>query len=263
MADKCPPCKKGAPEWMATFSDMCQLLLTFFILLLSFAKTETAKYEAAMGSIRNAFGGNVLKAGDVMRPGKSPDDAPTMIESDSPPLPFPVEFLTSEGLLDKHEVNRESDGQLAQLKGMLKDSELAENVDVYEMPESINVSVKDRVVFKRGEVVVEGVNTAVLERLVDMLRKNPWHITVEGHAEKDEVSVNGRDALALSSERATAVARLLMKRGVPAERVAIVFYGDSRPQPNPNANPGIIDRRVEFRLRRADPRQEGKKVNAQ
>lgn len=59
---KCPECPPaGAPGWMATFSDMCTLLLTFFILLLSFAKTETAKSEAAMGSIRNAFGGNVLK----------------------------------------------------------------------------------------------------------------------------------------------------------------------------------------------------------
>lgn len=259
MADKCPPCKKGAPEWMATFSDMCQLLLTFFILLLSFAKTETAKYEAAMGSIRNAFGGNVLKAGEVLQPGKSPDDASTMIESDNPPLPFPIEFLTAEGLLDKHEINRESDGQLAQMKSMLKENNLEDNVDVYEMPEALQVRLKDRIFFRKGDVAIEAVDTQVLERLVKMMRENPWHLTVQGHAEKGEVAADGTDAFNLSSRRAIAVSRLLMARGVPAERVSTTFYGDSRPQPTG----GVNDRRVEFMVRKSDPRQEGKKVNAQ
>ena len=262
MADKCPPpppCKKGAPEWMATFSDMCQLLLTFFILLLSFAKTETAKYEAAIGSIRNAFGGNVLKAGDVIRSGKSPDDAPTMIDSDQPPRPFPIEFLTSEGLLDKHEVNRESDTQLAQVKGLLKEYDLAEEANVYEMPESINVRVKDRLMFKAGSTVLEKVDALVFERLIKMMKENPWHLVIEGHAQKNE----GSDPWGLSSQRASVVAQLLMKKGVAPERLTVIFYGDSRPQPNPSGDPEIVDRRVEFMIRKADLRQEGKKVNAQ
>ena len=80
----CPPpeeCPEGIPAWMATFADLVTLLLTFFVLLLSFAKTESAKYEAALGSIRNAFGGNVLQKGEVLKPGKSPDDQPTMIDA--------------------------------------------------------------------------------------------------------------------------------------------------------------------------------------
>ena len=150
MADapKCPPCKPGAPGWLATFSDLCTLLLTFFILLLSFAKTETAKYEAAVGSLRNAFGGNVLKAGEVIRAGKSPSDAPTMIDSDMPSKPFPIEFLTAEGLLEKHEINRDTDTQLNQLKKMLADYELSEAANVYEMPETILVRMKDKIQFR-------------------------------------------------------------------------------------------------------------------
>ena len=30
----------GAPEWMVTFADLMSLLLTFFVLLLSFANME-------------------------------------------------------------------------------------------------------------------------------------------------------------------------------------------------------------------------------
>ena len=92
-AEECPKCEEcvpGLPGWMATFSDMVTLLLTFFVLLLSFAKTETAKYESALGSIRNAFGGNVLVQGPVIERGKSPDDSPSMMESQEPIRPFPI-----------------------------------------------------------------------------------------------------------------------------------------------------------------------------
>lgn len=257
---KCPPCKQGAPGWMATFSDMCTLLLTFFILLLSFAKTETAKYEAAMGSIRNAFGGNSLKVGEVLRLGKSPDDAATMIESERPPQPFPIEFLTSEGLLDKHEINRQSDEQLSQMKKMLKDYNLSQEADVYEMPEAIYVRLKDRIFFKEGSVEVEGINIQVFERLIKLLRENNWHIMVEGHAAKDEQSSSGEDAFKLSSNRALAVSKSLMKRGVSQERVSIVFYGDSRPAKEKARSKNS---RVEFMIRKFDLRQKGHKVPSQ
>ncbi len=265
MADapKCPPCKPGAPGWLATFSDLTTLLLTFFILLLSFAKTETAKYEAAIGSLRNAFGGNVLKPGDVMRPGKSPSDAPTMLDSDMPAKPFPIEFLTAEGLLDKHEVNRDSDTQLNQLKKMLADNELAESANVYEMPESILVRIKDKIQFRPGSTGIDEINIQVFDRLVKMMRENNWNILVEGHAEGGEVSSKDKaiGAYELSSQRALAVSKSLIQRGISPERVTTLFYGDSRPQQK--INPNVSDRRVEFVLKKVDLRAEGRKVEAQ
>ena len=29
--EECPPCKAGAPAWMATFADMATLLMAFFV----------------------------------------------------------------------------------------------------------------------------------------------------------------------------------------------------------------------------------------
>lgn len=265
MADapKCPPCKPGAPGWLATFSDLCTLLLTFFILLLSFAKTETAKYEAAIGSLRNAFGGNVLKPGEVMRPGKSPSDAPTMIDSESPAKPFPIEFLTAEGLLDKHEINRESDTQLNSLKAMLKENDLAESATVYEMPETILVRMKDKIQFRKGSIGIDEINVQVFDRLVKMLRENDWNVLVEGHAEAGETYDKDKtvDAYELSSMRALQVSKALIQRGVSPSRVTTVFYGDSRPQQKVNAT--VSDRRVEFVLKKNDLRTEGRKVEGQ
>ena len=53
---ECPPCKGGAPAWMATFADMATLLMAFFVLLLSFAEVNVPKYKQIAGSLKSAFG---------------------------------------------------------------------------------------------------------------------------------------------------------------------------------------------------------------
>lgn len=266
---KCPPCKPGLPGWMATFSDLVTLLLTFFVLLLSMAKTETSKYEAALGSIRNAFGGNVLKQGEVIQPGKSPDDFPTMMESSETIKPFPIEFLTMEGILDKHEINRESDEVLKDMKKDLKDYELAESVDVYEQSEGIKVDVKDKIYFKKGSIEIESnrVATEVYEKMVKLLRNEKWTIFVLGHASRGEVSESGNnDAWELSAQRAKAVTKSLIRRGVKPERITTTFFGDSGPfvRPARSAEENETDsRRVEFVIRKTDLQSNGHKVDSQ
>jgi outer membrane protein OmpA-like peptidoglycan-associated protein len=86
---------------------------------------------------------------------------------------------------------------------------------------------------------------------------------IEGHAEAGEVSAKDKstDAYMLSSQRALAVAKSLIQRGVSPDRITIVFYGDSRPQQK--VNDKISDRRVEFLVKKIDLRSEGKKVDAQ
>mgnify|MGYP001574408276 CR=1 FL=1 len=52
----CPPCKGGAPAWMATFADMATLLMAFFVLILSFAHMNVPKYKEVSGSMNQKFG---------------------------------------------------------------------------------------------------------------------------------------------------------------------------------------------------------------
>lgn len=265
---KCPPCKPGLPGWMATFSDLVTLLLTFFVLLLSMAKTETSKYEAALGSIRNAFGGNVLKQGEVIQPGKSPDDFPTMMESSETIKPFPIEFLTMEGILDKHEINRESDEVLQDMRKDLKEYELSDSVDVFEQSEGIKVSVKDKIYFKEGSIEIESsrVATDVYERVVKLLRNEKWTIFVLGHASRGEVAKGSTaDSWELSAQRAKAVTKSLIRRGVMPDRITTTFFGDSRPVIRPGrseAENEADSRRVEFIIRKTDLQSEGHKVES-
>ena len=62
-------CKAGAPEWIVTFGDMMSLLLTFFILLLSFANLEVIKYKILSGSI--------MKPSSRSRASSCSDDTPS------------------------------------------------------------------------------------------------------------------------------------------------------------------------------------------
>lgn len=263
---KCEVCVPGLPGWMATFSDLVTLLLTFFVLLLSFAKTESAKYEAALGSIRNAFGGNVLQHGEVIERGKSPDNSPTMLESQDPIKPFPIDFLTMEGILDKHEINRNSDETLKEVKSDLSQFELADNVHVYEMAEGVKVMVKDKIYFKQGSVVPQDINVEVYSRVVKMLADTNWTIYVLGHASRGETSEDGsRDAFELSASRASAVARNLMKQGVRPEQVTTTFYGDTRPDKviqKSGKERQDLNRRVEFVIRKRDITTPGHQVES-
>lgn len=264
---KCPECKAGLPPWMATFSDMVTLLLTFFILLLSFAKTETKKYEAALGSIRDALGGNVLKQGEVIERGKSPDNAPTMLESQEPVRPFPIEFLTMEGFLDKQEINRESDEDLRIMKDNLAQHDLTDYANITEIPEGIKVRIKEKIIFTKGSTEIKQIAVEAFDRMIKLLTQENWVVFVEGHASKGEEILGGRgDAYELSSMRASSVMRALIKRGVPPSRITTVFYGDTRPESRSGRVKGdeeSQDRRVEFIIRKRDLQQEGNEVHAE
>ena len=54
---KCPECPKvGAPEYMLTYGDMMTLLVTFFVLLISFSSIEQSKFSMASTSLKGALG---------------------------------------------------------------------------------------------------------------------------------------------------------------------------------------------------------------
>ncbi len=264
-APKCPECPpEGLPLWMGTFSDLVTLLLTFFVLLLSFAKTETDKYKAAVGSLRKAFGGNTTVLGEVPRPGKSPDDSPEIMDSQEPVKPFPIDFLTTEGFLDKHEINRAGDEDLKSMKSLLQRYNLADNVDIYEMAEGIKVRVKDKIYFDQGSVKIKTVNVKVFQRMINLVKENDWTIFVEGHASAGERTLNGQeDSMQLSSKRAMVVSRVLMKRGVKAEKISTVIYGDSRPAKEFSGDIRKKEsQRVEFIIRKTDLRTKGHRVES-
>lgn len=69
-------CAAGAPAWMATFSDLMNLLLCFFVLLFSMSSTDTAKYNEIVEAITSSFsifsgGGSAMDQGVLVSSGVS------------------------------------------------------------------------------------------------------------------------------------------------------------------------------------------------
>lgn len=255
---ECPP--EGAPAWMATFSDLVTLLLTFFILLYAMSKQDEHKFESIAGSIRKAFAGNAMKEGETVRLGKSPDDAPTVIESQEPVEPFPIDLITTEGLLDKHEINRESDEDVREMKKTIQNYDLANSTEIEQMSEGVKIRIKDKVLFSKGSIDISNSSIAgTLKKIIALMRDKDWTIFIEGYADIGEVyeKDNNIDAFGLSALRAQELRKALYRRGVRPNKMSAVFYGDSR------SVEGQINRKVEFVLRKRDLTSKGKRVNSQ
>lgn len=253
--------KEGLPPWIATYADMVTLLFAFFVLLFSFAKTEEAQYESVLGSIRNAFGGNILKQGEIIRLGKSPDDKVTNLESQSIIKPFPIDFLTIDGFLDKYEINRASSENVARMKEVLRNFDLLENADIHEMPEGAKIHIKEKILFKQGSTELSQVNSRVFKNLLNLMRTGEWVLFIQGHASKGEVGQSGQvDTFDLSASRTQRVTQSLIERGVQRDKITGVFYGDTRPGDYGKASPSEqarLDRRVDFILRKVDLKEPG------
>ena len=258
VCEECPP--EGAPAWMATFSDLVTLLLTFFVLLYAMSKQDESKFQSVAGSIRRAFAGNALKIGETIQLGKSPDDAPTMIESQEPLEPFPIDLLTTEGILDKLEINRESDEDVEEMKEVLQKYNLESSVKMYQMTEGVKIRVQDRILFKKGSLEMKEASAVrVYQKIIQLMRDNDWVVFVEGYADiKEKYSLEPKSTpLKLSSLRAQAVTQSLIRRGVRPEKITTVSYGDTR------AVKGDQNSKVEFILRKRDLKTTGKEVPAQ
>ncbi len=70
------PPKPGAPGWMATFSDLMNLLLCFFVLLFAFSSVDADKFDMVVASLQAQFsvlsgGGSSIGEGNLISSGVS------------------------------------------------------------------------------------------------------------------------------------------------------------------------------------------------
>ena len=88
-------------------------------------------------------------------------------------------------------------------------------------------NVGDRVFFDFDKSDIKAEGRTVLQRQADWLKKYPnVTVTVEGHC--DERGTREYN-LALGERRATAVKKMLVALGIPANRVSTISYGKERP----------------------------------
>jgi peptidoglycan-associated lipoprotein len=93
--------------------------------------------------------------------------------------------------------------------------------------QDLATNVGDRVFFDYDKSDIKAEGRQVLQRQADWLKKySNVTVTVEGHC--DERGTREYN-LALGERRATAVKKMLVALGVPANRVSTISYGKERP----------------------------------
>ena len=220
----------GAPEWMVTFGDLMSLLLTFFILLLSFSNMDVVKYRQMLGSMKDAFG--VQKA-------------------DATALEKPTGSLFSDvGGLPGQDPNELKIKKIMQeLKKLVKEERLEHMVNIERKERGVLMRIKGELMFRSGDAHVRYTFQKTLRKISKAIEKVDNQIIVEGHT--DDLPIRtGRfpSNWELSSARAGAVVRYLSQNPkIDAKRFTAVGYADTKPiVPNTNAINRSKNRRVEL-----------------
>ena len=226
----------SAPEWIVTFSDMISLLVTFFVMLMSFSTIEDN--QAAI--IINAFGrstGGIIKRG------------PTSL---TPPPPRDRLLSTNplRGADHQHARPPEELAENLDEMGQKKTDEHVE-VDFAEVTDGLLITFDERASFAPGSAEVNDGLRARLVELGGVLEHYAHLIVVEGHTD-DHVAPTSRypSAEALSAARAVAAARILLdSSNLSRDLLQIAALGDSQPLvPNDTAIGRTKNRRVQVRI---------------
>ncbi len=264
IAAKKPAKSGGAPAWMVTFADLMSLLLTLFVLLLSFATMETQKFKDLAGHLRDSFGFQrevgilgVVEIGGTMdsvdlreietpseqvgpseenQDGVEPQAAPT---TETPEETFAEQNLETFNRL-KSEMSEEIDSAL---------------IDVITEGDVVIIRFPDQVSFLSGSGDLIDQFFPVMDKMIVILEAAQGQIVISGHT--DDVPIRTeryRSNWDLSSARAVSVAHYLLEHSaIKPTRITVQGYADSRPlEPNTNAITRAANRRVEIMIQTAN-----------
>lgn len=218
--------KQGLDDWVMTYGDMMSLLLTFFVLIVSFSSMQETKFNQAAASLADAFG--------VMA---SPE---SVIEFNQPIVPnhAPTDE-ESEVLYEVRSVEK-----------MLLEEGFDSEVEVQVNDDGVLFRVNAPFMFDSGGVEISKKSARVLDRMAKFFRKFPYPVHVEGHTDSDPISSSRFPTnWELSAARAVTVARYFQGTGMPPDQIAATGYGEFRPiSGNDTVKGRAKNRRVEIFL---------------
>jgi len=249
-----PRQRNQTPAWIVTFADLATLLLTFFILLLSFAEMDIEKYKAMANSMSMAFGSANVLGDDI---GGSPI---TLVESDTVSLPEPTESQAREpefiderapdsattvisgGVLDL------ASRMIGELENEVASGALSVNYD----KNKVVIRFSEEATFRSGQASIKPEMIPIIERVVGVLAGCTGDVLVSGYTDDRPISSSRyRSNWDLSAARAVSVVHeLVMSRQVPAERVVAAGRAETNAlAPNDTPENRALNRRVEIAIR--------------
>ncbi len=260
----------GSPAWMATFSDLMNLLLCFFVMLFAMSTPEEAKlaeFVAAMNNTFSIFNGGATAIGDgilisngvsqlneldeyINSTGKTADsetDGEDFQEFElSPEAQESLEqYLEEQQLQQNEEFSEEIDE-------ILQENRIGDEVDVSFTAQYVQLSMNGALLFDSGSAQLKEDAEKVLEKVSVILeRYSTGTIEIMGHT--DNVPQSGAryaDNEELSNARALSVFYYLQEHSLldPAN-IKHSGMGEREPVADNSTPEGrSLNRRVEIRI---------------
>lgn len=257
----------GSPAWMATFSDLMNLLLCFFVMLFSMSNMEESKLAemvAAMNNTFNIFDGGATAIGEgilisngvsqlneldqyINSTGKtadSEDEGESFEEYEN----FPEEL---EQMLENEKL-QENEDLAENIEEALQEQELGTEVDVSFTAQYIQLTMKGALLFDSASADLKEDAEAVLDKVGLVLQRySTGTIEIEGHT--DNIPINSTRYASneeLSSARALSVFYYLTENTFldPAS-LKHAGMGERKPVGDNTTEAGrSLNRRVEIRI---------------
>lgn len=266
------PRQESSGGWIVTFADLMSLLLTFFILLLSFSKTDLQKYELIAKSLAESFGVSFLqgegsgKGGSIIFADQPPPGEPAITESvDQQQLEAefesfddasPLEFLDEpQAPVEAAELNPSIEQLTENLVDELSQEIASKALSVSYDPNKVVVRFSDSATFTSGSADLKDEMFPILEKIEDVLAECSGNIVVTGYT--DDLPVNSgryRSNWDLSAARAVSVVHnLIINRKIDAERVSATGRAETNALvANDSADNRAKNRRVEISILEPD-----------
>lgn len=242
--DDCECEEEGGGEWMATFADLSTLLLTFFVLLLSFSNMDVVQFREMLGSVRDAFGVQKKIQGSVEAISSSPVEISVQQNDGAGEAPPHTKTVDLNGAMKE------------QIEEYVEEAEMQDDVEVELTPRGVVLRVKEGALYQSGSADLDAKSKELLDKIADMQKQFSDSMQIEGHT--DNIPIKSRQYPSnweLSTARAiTALQYLKDEKGISADKMGVAGYADSKPVDTNDTEDGRNrNRRVEFVFQRAAP----------
>jgi chemotaxis protein MotB len=220
-------------RWLLTYADLITLLLALFMMLYAMSVLDLRKYQAFQEAFTQGMGGHKTQANDI---------AP---ETDDPiAVPSATPVSDSAKNLDQEELKKLK----KRLEKQLADAGLKDEVQLELQSRGLVMNVVSGVLFDSASATLTQQGEALLGSLEVVFASIGNQLVVEGHTDPRPIrSSIFPSNWELSTARATAVLRDLIKEGIRDTRLSAAGYADTRPRASNATEAGMSrNRRVDI-----------------
>ncbi len=192
----------GSPAWMATYSDMVTLLLTFFVLMMAMANfDDTQRSQQVIESLQESFGMSGFQ-------------------------PSLTHTHTEKAYTEPRRRQQAIQPSVAKIREAMAKHLSDDVMRIAQKDHELRVRLDDRVFFKPGSHELHPAAYALVSDLAAALVEQDVAIRVEGHT---DASGDEHANWQLSAQRALSVVEALQEKGpIDGKRLEAVAYGSHR-----------------------------------